>query len=65
MITFAYIFISTLQVTPAEDDTTSAVLNKDCKNVSSPEMCPNTWMYVDENYEWKVDTELSIACGKF
>ena len=37
--------------------------NPDCKNTSSPEMCPNTWRYYDENYEWKIDAELYVECG--
>ena len=39
--------------------------NDDCKTLSSPEMCPNTWHYIDGNFEWKIDIELKIECGKF
>ena len=39
--------------------------NDGCKTLLSPEMCPNTWLYVDDNYEWAIDTELQIKCGMF
>ena len=48
-----------------EGNRNGALVNMDCQNVSSPEMCPNTWMYFDENFEWKIDTELHVDCGKF
>ena len=47
------------------DDTQIALYNDDCKTPSSPEMCPNTWHYADDNHEWKIDIELKIECGKF
>ena len=47
------------------DATRYIIYNGDCKTLSSPEMCPNTWQYKDENNEWKIDTELKIECGKF
>ena len=42
-----------------------SLYNNDCKTLSSQEMCPNTWMYLDENLEWNIDIELKIECGKF
>lgn len=39
--------------------------NEDCKTLSSPDMCPNTWQYLNENLEWKIDIELKFKCGKF
>ena len=42
----------------------AVLFNDNCKNVSSPEMCPNTWRYLNENSEWRIDTELNIECGK-
>ena len=42
-----------------------SLLNEDCKTLSSPEMCPNTWQYIDENFELQIDIELKIECGKF
>ena len=47
------------------DGTSEVLLNEQCKDVSSPEMCPNTWMYIDANSEWKIDSELNIGCGRF
>ena len=41
-----------------------SLLNGDCKTLSSPEGCPNTWKYVDENFEWKIDIELKVECGR-
>ena len=38
--------------------------NHRCKKFSSPEMCPNTWVFKDRNNKWKIDTELKVECGK-
>ena len=34
--------------------------NVNCQAFSSPEMCPNTWLY---DWDWKIDTELKVECG--
>ena len=47
------------------NDTQLWFINGNCKTLSSPEMCPNTWHYIEENNEWKIDTELKMECGKF
>ena len=54
-----------LQVRLTVDDPSGTLGNMDCKTVPSPEMCPNTWLYLDENNDWKIDAELRIECGKF
>ena len=39
--------------------------NADCSTLLSPDMCPNSWMYLDDNDEWALDIELQMQCGMF
>ena len=54
-----------MQVSDITHDTTGYLINQDCISASSPEMCPNTWNYFDENNEWNIDAELHVECGMF
>ena len=41
--------------------------NTYCKEFSTPEVCPNTWVFYDDfgDYEdFKIDTEFKVECGK-
>ena len=48
-----------------EREPTLMLYNAHCKTSFSPEMCPNAWIYLDENNEWALDIELQIKCGMF
>ena len=50
------------QVSDTLYDTTGWIKNEDGNDVSSPEMCPNMWKYV-EYPDWKVDKLLRVELG--
>ena len=54
-----------LKVSDRLDCLSMVLMNSNCQTHSSPEMCPNTWMYLDADAKWKLDGELRVECGKF
>ena len=38
--------------------------NVDCVSESSPQLCPNSWQYLDNYSTWKMDTQIEAKCGK-